>query len=97
MADSCGQGRNDGYSPVPLNTISLPTRIRDADGSQAGRSTTRDSSRDLADLDVDAAAKPEKANGGDEKAKDLPPILKYLKTQVRSAGTLDKPELVSEF
>lgn len=39
--------------------------------------------RDLADLDLDGCApKPNKANGED-KAKEMPPILKYLKNQVR--------------
>ncbi|KAE8737653.1 hypothetical protein FOCC_FOCC016879, partial [Frankliniella occidentalis] len=58
-------------------------RIRDAD-SQAGRSTTRDSSRDLADIELDGAGCVNgKANGGEEKTKEVPPILKYLKNQVR--------------
>ncbi|KAJ1528104.1 hypothetical protein ONE63_008019 [Megalurothrips usitatus] len=58
-------------------------KIRDVD-SQAGRSATRDSTRDLADLELDgAAALPGKGNGGEDKAKEVPPILKYLKHQVR--------------
>lgn len=61
-------------------------RVRDTEGSQTGRSATRDSSRDmtLSDPDQDGvvSAAKKKNGSGEDKSKDQPPILKYLRSQV---------------
>lgn len=54
---------------------------RNLDGSQMGKLASKDSSRDIADSDTD---KDSTKITSDRKPKETPPILKYIKTQVRS-------------
>ncbi|XP_070172138.1 protein unc-80 homolog isoform X4 [Polyergus mexicanus] len=61
---------------------------KNLDGSQSGRSTQRDSSKDLAEQDSEKCKESSKkitANDDVEEDKELPPILKYVKTQVKDA------------
>ncbi|XP_029661672.1 protein unc-80 homolog [Formica exsecta] len=61
---------------------------KNLDGSQSGRSTQRDSSKDLAEQDSEKGKESSKkiiADDDVEEDKELPPILKYVKTQVKDA------------
>ncbi|EFN65650.1 Uncharacterized protein KIAA1843 [Camponotus floridanus] len=60
---------------------------KNLDGSQSGRSTQRDSSKDLAEQDSERGKESSKKNTNDdvEEDKEPPPILKYVKTQVKDA------------
>ncbi|KZC08559.1 Protein unc-80 like protein, partial [Dufourea novaeangliae] len=54
------------------------------DGSQSGRLTQRDSSKDVADQDSEKGIESSKKSGEDEAEKESPAILKYIKTQVKN-------------
>ncbi|XP_076183174.1 unc80, NALCN channel complex subunit isoform X2 [Ptiloglossa arizonensis] len=53
------------------------------DGSQSGRLTQRDSSKDLADQDSEKGKESSKKSSDDELEKENQAILKYIKTQVK--------------
>ncbi|XP_053975913.1 protein unc-80 homolog [Hylaeus volcanicus] len=56
---------------------------KNIDGSQSGRLTQRDSSKDLADQDSEKGKESSKKSAGEESEKESPAILKYIKTQVK--------------
>ncbi|EFN85740.1 Uncharacterized protein KIAA1843 [Harpegnathos saltator] len=61
---------------------------KNLDGSQSGRLTQRDSSKDLAEQDSEKgkeSSRKSTAKPGVEEDKEPPPILKYIKTQVKDA------------
>ncbi|CAK9824157.1 Protein unc-80 homolog [Anthophora retusa] len=56
---------------------------KNLDGSQSGRLTQRDSSKDLADQDSERGKESSKKSKGGDAEKENSAILKYLKTQVK--------------
>ena len=88
-----------GFSMIPMSFCFRTERS--VDGSHSGRlvGSHRDSSRDVADQDAEKCRSSQQKSSAPtlcvgktakrdeaEKVKELPPILKYIKTQVRKCG-----------
>lgn len=77
-------------SPSKINANRFRRIDKNFDGSQSGRFCQRDSSKDLADQDSGDKGKESSSSSKNFKAKgdseaEAPPILKYIKTQVKNA------------